>query len=290
MARDERAGQGSWQRTYYHEDHLGSTRALSAIDSGTLFYEPFGSLVHEVGATEEHTHRFTGKPLDGTGLYYYGARFYDPGLGRFISIDPARDGLNWYAYCYNNPLKYVDPDGQIPLLVVTGGIGALVGGSIEAYRSYRDGGSVNWGRVTKGAAIGGVAGATLGAGASLVASSTLGVTSIAHTYGATLAGIKMMMPNSSIVIGHYPEYVEMARQLKAKIFNIPADIWMKMSSAEQWATNKLFIDKAIASRSEFILATPYDQIKVGSWLAMEVAYLLEHGYKWAECMTKLIVE
>jgi len=112
LARDERAGQGSWQRTYYHQDHLGSTRALSGADSGTIAYEPFGSLVHEVGATEEHKHRFTGKPIDGTGLYYYGARFYDPELGRFVSMDPAKDGLNWYVYAHNNPLKYVDPTGM----------------------------------------------------------------------------------------------------------------------------------------------------------------------------------
>ena len=35
----------------------------------------------------------------------------DPEVGRFISVDPAKDGLNWYAYCNNIPLKYVDPDG-----------------------------------------------------------------------------------------------------------------------------------------------------------------------------------
>ncbi|MDD2630381.1 MAG: M91 family zinc metallopeptidase, partial [Limnochordia bacterium] len=112
LARDERTGQGSWQRTYYHQDHLGSTRALSGIDSGTLAYEPFGSVLQDTGSTEEHRHRFTGKSVDGTGLYYYGARFYDSRLGRFISIDPARDGLNWYVYAANNPLKYIDPDGM----------------------------------------------------------------------------------------------------------------------------------------------------------------------------------
>lgn len=44
-------------------------------------------------------------------LYYFNARWYDPQLGRFISQDPIRDGLNWYAYCANNPLKYIDPTG-----------------------------------------------------------------------------------------------------------------------------------------------------------------------------------
>ena len=45
---------------------------------------------------------------------YYGARFYDSELGRFISVDPARDGGNWFVYCYQNPLKWIDPDGLRP--------------------------------------------------------------------------------------------------------------------------------------------------------------------------------
>jgi len=58
-------------------------------------------------------HRFTGKPEDGaTEFYYFGARYYDPEVGRFISRDPAKDGLNWYVYCLNSPLRYIDPDGR----------------------------------------------------------------------------------------------------------------------------------------------------------------------------------
>ncbi len=56
---------------------------------------------------------FTGKQQDDpTGLYYFNARYYDSNLGRFISEDPAKDGANWYSYCGNNPLKYVDPSGE----------------------------------------------------------------------------------------------------------------------------------------------------------------------------------
>ena len=40
-------------------------------------------------------------------------RFYDPEVGRFITQDPAKQGLNWYSYCRNNPLRYTDPDGRI---------------------------------------------------------------------------------------------------------------------------------------------------------------------------------
>ena len=62
---------------------------------------------------------FTGQRLDDTGMYYYGARYYDPTIGRFISPDtivqnPANtQSLNRYSYVLNNPLKYNDPSGQV---------------------------------------------------------------------------------------------------------------------------------------------------------------------------------
>ncbi|MBQ3055518.1 MAG: DUF4329 domain-containing protein [Oscillospiraceae bacterium] len=49
-----------------------------------------------------------------TGFIYLRARYYDPNLGRFTTEDPARDGLNWYVYCNNNPINYVDPWGLAP--------------------------------------------------------------------------------------------------------------------------------------------------------------------------------
>lgn len=61
---------------------------------------------------------FTGQRLDGSGLYYYGARYYDPSIGRFISADVIiqnmsnPQSLNRYSYCTNNPLKYTDPTGM----------------------------------------------------------------------------------------------------------------------------------------------------------------------------------
>ena len=61
---------------------------------------------------------FTGQRLDATGLYYYGARYYDATIGRFISPDTVIQSLanpqtlNRYSYCGNNPLKYTDPTGH----------------------------------------------------------------------------------------------------------------------------------------------------------------------------------
>ena len=111
IARDEISA-GLTSRVYYHGDHLGSTRALSGDDAGSFTYDPFGNIVYGTGDAADHSHQFTGKPIHSTGLYYYGARFYDPTLGRFINMDPAKDGTNWWVYCANNPLRYVDPTGM----------------------------------------------------------------------------------------------------------------------------------------------------------------------------------
>jgi len=67
----------------------------------------------------ENNFKFTGKELDSeSGLYYYGSRYYNPGIGRFTTPDVLKGNLanplslNRYAYVENNPLKYVDPSGS----------------------------------------------------------------------------------------------------------------------------------------------------------------------------------
>jgi len=61
---------------------------------------------------------------DGTGLYYYRARYYSPALQRFISQDPIdfNGGLNLYAYVCNNPLGLIDPLGLDPMDPVDNGL------------------------------------------------------------------------------------------------------------------------------------------------------------------------
>jgi RHS repeat-associated protein len=107
-------------------DMLGSTIALSD-GTGTLAaeytYEPFGAATH-TGSTEGNSQTFTGREDDGTGLYYFRARYYDPQQGRFLQPEPLAqypgylvamalqgNAVEAYAYAGNNPLRYVDPDG-----------------------------------------------------------------------------------------------------------------------------------------------------------------------------------
>jgi RHS repeat-associated protein len=82
-----------------------------------IAYFPCGG-THATSGGLNTDKRFTGQRLDQDGLYYYGARYYDATIGRFISADNLvpdsknPQSLNRYSYCWNNPLKYVDPTGH----------------------------------------------------------------------------------------------------------------------------------------------------------------------------------
>jgi RHS repeat-associated protein len=114
---------------FYHKDHLGSTRVVTDASGKKVAeykYAPYGKKEIAIGSGTDY--QFTDKSYEESlGLSYFGARFYDQEAGRFITVDPACDGINWYAYCYNNPLKYRDADGRMPHVVVIGGLGFVVG-------------------------------------------------------------------------------------------------------------------------------------------------------------------
>jgi len=123
--------------TYNHHDHLGGISATtdeSSVTKELLDYYPYGeTFIDETYSTDANSrYTYTGKELDDTGLYYFEARYYSPQVGRFASQDPAvydarvfpnqdtpgliadPQALNPYAYCKNNPLGWVDTDGQEP--------------------------------------------------------------------------------------------------------------------------------------------------------------------------------
>ena len=99
-------------------DHLGSVMA-EADFQGTILdatgYADFGAPGLAPAARvngHEMLQRYTGKDYDpATGLTFFNARWYSSELGRFITEDPIRDGVNWYAYCSNSPLSRIDPTG-----------------------------------------------------------------------------------------------------------------------------------------------------------------------------------
>ena len=114
-----------------------------------------------------------------TGLYYLHSRYYDPEVGRFISMDDIDyldpetiGGTNLYAYCNNNPVMYVDPIGNSAVLIgiIIGAIiGAGIGFGTVAYTDYLDDGQIFNGSVKWYEYVGGtVTGAILGAGVGAV--------------------------------------------------------------------------------------------------------------------------
>ena len=107
---------------YYTQDHLGNNRAVineNGILEQVTHYYPFGGIYGDTGINSSlQPYKYNGKELDrmhGLDWYDYGARSYDPALGRFTTIDPLTEKyykLNPYAYCGDNPVNAIDPDGR----------------------------------------------------------------------------------------------------------------------------------------------------------------------------------
>ncbi len=132
----------SW--VFYHTDHLQSTTLVTNIRGDVLsrvLYKPYGSPLVQSGETSEFG--FTGQRLEeNLGIYDYGARFYDPELGRFLSADSAGldplnpQSLSRYSYVLNNPLNLIDPSGHNPLAALGGMIAGFLGGLFGAVGAF----------------------------------------------------------------------------------------------------------------------------------------------------------
>ncbi|MFL9839285.1 RHS repeat-associated core domain-containing protein, partial [Flavobacterium sp. ST-75] len=107
---------------YFHPDHLGSSSYISNLAGNVsqhIEYMPFGEMLVDEHINSFNTpFKFNGKEFDEeTGNYYYSARYYDPKWSMFIGVDPLAEKYpDWssYAYCFNNPVKLVDPTGMEP--------------------------------------------------------------------------------------------------------------------------------------------------------------------------------
>jgi RHS repeat-associated protein len=190
---------------YYHKDGLGSVTDLTSSAGSVVKrykYRTFGEIYSETGSLVQ-PYTFTAREKDPeTGLYYYRARYYDPRAGRFISKDPigfAGGDANLFRYVKNNPLNFVDPEGEVMPTVIAGGVfgGALIGGAAGAIV----GAASEWvnhnGDVTAalqgaltGAAMGAVTGAVAG-GLAAAGMPSLAISQAEYT-GASLFGTGFM--------------------------------------------------------------------------------------------------
>ncbi|WP_430932668.1 RHS repeat domain-containing protein [Saccharicrinis sp. 156] len=143
------SGSINWHFEYNLKDHLGNTRvtfggsnlggAVDLVQASS--YYPFGMVMAQnnfnTGGTNYQLNKYiyNGKELQDDDLggvsldcYDYGARFYDPSLGRWHCVDPlAEVNRKWspYRYAYNNPLRFIDPDGMLEDWWVNGDTGEL---------------------------------------------------------------------------------------------------------------------------------------------------------------------
>jgi RHS repeat-associated protein len=168
---------------FYHGDHLGSSNMITD-SKGAIYqhleYFPYGETwIEEGGSYGGNTpgYKFTGKELDPeTGLYYFGARYYEPVISRWISADPILDrylpettslphdlpgfggiynpiNMSFYDYGAQNPVKFVDPDGNVIIVPIIIGAVKVTGWAITAYSAYQTAKAVSSGEKTIGAAI-----------------------------------------------------------------------------------------------------------------------------------------
>ncbi len=113
--------------SYFHYDNLGSARMMTDASGKVLMdqdYLPFGGDLAKPGQIEvqnntDESYKYTGqKEVVSISLYYYGARYYNPSIGRFTREDTYRGELDQpqsqhlYVYVMNNPLRYIDPTGH----------------------------------------------------------------------------------------------------------------------------------------------------------------------------------
>jgi RHS repeat-associated protein len=129
-------GAGAQHVQYYHLDAIGNVRVVTDPNRNVVErhdYLPFGEEC-TTGPCSGNTapgagqpKKFTGKERDKeTGLDYFGARYYGSRIARFTTVDPVLtiranlvDPQRWnrYAYAKNNPLRFIDPDGRLTIIV-----------------------------------------------------------------------------------------------------------------------------------------------------------------------------
>jgi len=142
---------------YQYKDHLGNVRLSyskhpttgAIVKEDKNDYYPFG--LNFIGttiglynpSTTYKNYKYNGKELQETGMYDYGARFYMPDIGRWGVIDPlAEKTMDVYSYVWNNPIKFIDPDGMEGTSTHTDKFGNVVAvyndGDLGVYRHEGD--------------------------------------------------------------------------------------------------------------------------------------------------------
>ena len=166
---------------YHVRDHLGSVRSIVDEEGEVVEvndYYPFGQRWDKPAAPRtDNRYLFNGKESQtfaGLHALDFGARMYDPRIGRWFCADPAMQFANPYLFCGNNPVCYIDKDGRFIEWIILGCaiFGSYMGGAAanDNWAPWKwDWSSGNtWGGILGGAIQGGISGATLAYGISAI--------------------------------------------------------------------------------------------------------------------------
>ena len=107
---------------FYHSNHLGPTSYITDTKANITQFDVYLSygelLVDEHSSSEEMPYKFNGKEFDQeTGLYYYGARYMNPRTSLWYGVEPLAEkypSVSSLIYCFDNPIKFIDPEGMSP--------------------------------------------------------------------------------------------------------------------------------------------------------------------------------
>jgi RHS repeat-associated protein len=156
--------QPSAAHAYYHLDGNGNVTALvnaQQVLVARYLYDPFGNMLSQSGSlAAANRYRFSSKEAhDNSGLIYFGRRFYDPGLQRWVNRDPIHElgGYHPFRFVANDPINNIDPHGEWVIGAVIGTVSGIVsgiGGAIAQGGSTRE--------IITSAVVGGVIGLIIG--------------------------------------------------------------------------------------------------------------------------------
>jgi RHS repeat-associated protein len=188
----------------YHFDGTGHTVALTNASNEAVnryAYSPYGIVLNEEQSINQ-PFKYAGQVgifTEDDNLYYMRARYYDAEVGRFISEDPAGyvDGPNLYAYVGGNPVSYVDPSGEIPLLAILPLVGGAITGGVAAGDAFMSG--ADWTDIAAAAGNGFLSGAA-GTAAGLVTGNPFIGGAIG---GAVGNGTKQFLSDEDFDIGEF---------------------------------------------------------------------------------------
>ncbi len=127
LARSHGHSGGNWStHNYYQSDGNGNVTFMLNSNQAMVAhyrYDPFGNTILAAGAlASQNVYRFSSKQFHNvSGLYYYGYRWYDPTVQRWVNRDPIEEkgGLNLYEFAANASVNFIDPDGRKPMTFPT---------------------------------------------------------------------------------------------------------------------------------------------------------------------------